>query len=140
MRLLISTPAAVVLDLDGVVHLRDEDASGAFGILPGHADFLTALPISVASWRLARGAEQHCALRSGVLTVNGGRQIEIATRQAVLGDALGQLETEVLANSWLNAPVEQRVLFATPAAERWIAATRLIGVDISHLASRAGHA
>lgn len=52
----------------------------------------------------------------------------------------GQLETEVLANSWLNAPVEQRVLFATPAAERWIAATRLIGVDISHLASRAGHA
>ena len=43
----------------------------------------------------------------------------------------GQLETEVLANSWLNAPVEQRVLFATPAAERWIAATRLIGVDIS---------
>ena len=96
MRLLISTPAAVVLDLDGVVHLRAEDASGAFGILPGHADFLTALPISVASWRLASGAEQHCALRSGVLTVNGGRQIEIATRQAVLGDDLGQLETEVL--------------------------------------------
>ncbi len=52
----------------------------------------------------------------------------------------GQLETEVLANSWLNAPVEQQVLFNLPAAERWIAATRLIGVDISHLASRAGHA
>jgi len=52
----------------------------------------------------------------------------------------GQLETEILNNSWLNAPVEQHVLFEVPAAERWIAATRLIGVDISHLASRAGHA
>ncbi|MDH4459495.1 MAG: YqgE/AlgH family protein [Nevskia sp.] len=52
----------------------------------------------------------------------------------------GQLESEILNNSWLNAPVEPHVLFDTPAAERWIAATRLIGVDISHLASRAGHA
>ncbi|MBA4285018.1 MAG: YqgE/AlgH family protein [Xanthomonadaceae bacterium] len=52
----------------------------------------------------------------------------------------GQLESEILNNSWLNAPVEQHVLFDTPAADRWIAATRLIGVDISHLASRAGHA
>jgi F-type H+-transporting ATPase subunit epsilon len=31
--------------------LRAEDASGSFGILPGHAPFLTALAISIVSWR-----------------------------------------------------------------------------------------
>ena len=32
-----------------VVYLRAEDDTGAFGILPGHTDFLTALAVSVAS-------------------------------------------------------------------------------------------
>jgi putative transcriptional regulator len=32
------------------------------------------------------------------------------------------------------------VLFGTPAPQRWLAATRLLGVDVSHLASVAGHA
>ena len=52
----------------------------------------------------------------------------------------GQLESEVLSNSWLNTPVDKAVLFELPASDRWTAATRLLGVDISHLASRAGHA
>ncbi len=47
MRLRIITPLAVVVDEDGVLALRAEDASGSFGILPGHADFLTSLAISV---------------------------------------------------------------------------------------------
>lgn len=52
----------------------------------------------------------------------------------------GQLETEILDNAWLNTPLDNTVLFRTPPPERWIAATRLLGVDVSHLASRAGHA
>ena len=52
----------------------------------------------------------------------------------------GQLESEIMSNSWLNTPVDRSVLFGTPAPERWIAATRLLGVDVSHLASVAGHA
>jgi putative transcriptional regulator len=52
----------------------------------------------------------------------------------------GQLETEILDNAWLNTPLDSAILFRTPAPERWIAATRLLGVDVSHLASRAGHA
>ena len=32
-------------------HLRAEDDTGAFGILPGHADFLTVLAVSVVTWR-----------------------------------------------------------------------------------------
>ncbi len=52
----------------------------------------------------------------------------------------GQLESEIMSNSWLNTPVDSGVLFGTPAPQRWLAATRLLGVDVSHLASVAGHA
>ena len=55
MRLRIITPLAVVVDEDGVLALRAEDATGGFGILPGHADFLTSLAISVVSWTGADG-------------------------------------------------------------------------------------
>ena len=37
MKLRITTPTAVVAEFDDVLHLRAEDASGAFGILPRHA-------------------------------------------------------------------------------------------------------
>jgi F-type H+-transporting ATPase subunit epsilon len=96
MKLRITMPTAVVADLDDVVHLRAEDASGAFGILARHADFLTVLAISVVSWRRAGAAEGYCAVRGGVLTMSGGERIAIATREAVLGDDLVQLEAEVL--------------------------------------------
>ena len=53
MRLLITTPTAVVIDEQDVVAVRAEDESGSFGILNGHADFLTALTVSVVSWHNA---------------------------------------------------------------------------------------
>ncbi|MDB5985333.1 MAG: YqgE/AlgH family protein [Nevskia sp.] len=52
----------------------------------------------------------------------------------------GQLETEILSNSWLNTPLDSQILFGLPAPQRWLAATKLLGVDVSHLSSRAGHA
>jgi len=52
----------------------------------------------------------------------------------------GQLEHEILSNSWLNTPVDTEVLFQIPPSSRWSAAARLLGVDITQLASRAGHA
>jgi hypothetical protein len=58
MRLLITTPTSVVMDDPNVIAVRGEDESGSFGILGGHADFLTALTVSVggaAAWpRVAR--------------------------------------------------------------------------------------
>ena len=80
-----------------VVYLRAEDDTGAFGILPGHTDFLTALAVSVASWRDDRGAEHHVAVRGGMLEVRDGSTIAIATPEAVPGDDLQRLEAEVLA-------------------------------------------
>ncbi len=56
------------------------------------------------------------------------------------GWSAGQLENEILANSWLNTPVDASVLFSTPARSRWQSATRLLGLDVTQLSSGAGHA
>jgi F-type H+-transporting ATPase subunit epsilon len=96
MRLLITTPAAVVVDDPAVLALRAEDESGGFGILRGHADFVTALSLSIVSWRSLDGRPQFCAVRRGILSVTGGSKIAIATREAVPGDDLDHLEQVVL--------------------------------------------
>ena len=96
MRLRIITPLAVVVDEDGVLALRAEDATGSFGILPRHADFLTSLAISVVSWESSDGTRHYCAVRRGVLSVTAGRDIAIATREAVPGDDLATLDETVL--------------------------------------------
>ena len=97
MRLLITTPTAVVVDDRDVVTVRAEDESGSFGILKGHAEFLTALTISVVSWRRSGGWQRFCAVRRGVLSVVNGDEVAIATREAIVGDNLDRLERVVLA-------------------------------------------
>jgi F-type H+-transporting ATPase subunit epsilon len=97
MRLLITIPTAVVIDDPDVVAVRAEDESGSFGILKGHADFLTVLTVSVVAWHHADGRQRYCAVRRGVLRVNAGSQVAIATREAIVGDDLDHLEQVVVA-------------------------------------------
>jgi len=97
MRLLITTPTTVVVDDPDTVAVRAADESGSFGILNGHADFLTAPTVSVVSWRRADGTQRYCAIRRGVLSVTGGKEVAIATREAIPGDDLDHLERVVLA-------------------------------------------
>lgn len=97
MRLRIVTPLSVVIDEDGVVAVRAEDATGGFGILPRHANFLTSLAISVVSWESRNGARHYCAVRRGVFSVDDGHDIFVATREAVPGDDLATLDQTVLA-------------------------------------------
>lgn len=52
----------------------------------------------------------------------------------------GQLEQEMLANSWLTVPATAEIVFDTPFAERWAKAANSIGIDISKLSPHAGHA
>jgi F-type H+-transporting ATPase subunit epsilon len=124
VRLTVATPLAIVVEADNVVHLRAEDETGAFGILAGHADFLTALTVSVASWRDDRGAEHHIALRGGVLEVRGGDTIAIASPEAAPGDDLHRLETEVLAGFRERLGAEQAA--RTDARRLYLAAIRQI--------------
>jgi F-type H+-transporting ATPase subunit epsilon len=96
MRLRIVTPLTVAVDEAGVLALRAEDASGGFGILPGHADFLTSLAISVVSWKSADATRHYCAVRRGVLSVIAGGEVAIATREAIVSDDLATLDEAVL--------------------------------------------
>ena len=52
----------------------------------------------------------------------------------------GQLEQEMLANSWLTVTATSEIVFEVPFAERWTAAAGTLGVDLSRLSSDAGHA
>lgn len=56
------------------------------------------------------------------------------------GWGAGQLEAELAQNSWLTVPADDAILFRTPLAERWLAATRGLGFDPGHLSDYAGHA
>tara|TARA_R110000868_G_scaffold243100_3_gene499017 strand:+ start:94199 stop:94609 length:411 start_codon:yes stop_codon:yes gene_type:complete len=94
MRLEIITPLSIIVD-EEIESLRAEDDSGSFGILPGHAPFLTALSISIVSWRVA-DKDRFCAVCKGVMTVSGKTNVAIATREAVTGDDLSTLDEEVL--------------------------------------------
>jgi putative transcriptional regulator len=52
----------------------------------------------------------------------------------------GQLEHEIRANAWLNAPIDARIVFDLPFEQRWLAAGRLLGVDLARISSVAGNA
>ncbi|MCW3476417.1 F0F1 ATP synthase subunit epsilon [Limobrevibacterium gyesilva] len=113
MRLLITDPTSVVADHRDVVSVRAEDESGSFGILPGHADLLTVLAVSVLAWRHADGRTGFCAVRRGVLTVLGGREVAVATRQAMPGDDLDTLEHVVAAGFRAALDAERSARVAT---------------------------
>ncbi|MDX1500151.1 MAG: YqgE/AlgH family protein [Woeseiaceae bacterium] len=52
----------------------------------------------------------------------------------------GQLENEMLANSWLSVPATTDIVFDTPFAERWTQAAQTLGVDMTKISPDAGHA
>ncbi|RJS94814.1 YqgE/AlgH family protein [Salinisphaera sp. Q1T1-3] len=56
------------------------------------------------------------------------------------GWGAGQLESEMLANSWLTTPAESRIIFSSPAERRWADAAGLLGLEAHQLSGRAGHA
>ena len=52
----------------------------------------------------------------------------------------GQLEAEMLDNTWLNVPATPEIIFDVPFEKRWQKAANALGVDLSRLAPNAGHA
>ena len=52
----------------------------------------------------------------------------------------GQLEDEIRANVWLNAPVDLSLIFDLPFESRWHAAARLLGVELSRVSPIGGNA
>lgn len=52
----------------------------------------------------------------------------------------GQLEQEIIDNSWLTTPADKEILFDTPIEQRWKKATEKLGIDLAHLSTDVGHA
>jgi F-type H+-transporting ATPase subunit epsilon len=111
VRLQVVTPLEIAVDADDVLSLKAEDPTGSFGILPHHADFVTDLAVSVITWRDRTGAERRIAVRGGVLRVEHGDFVQIATRQAVGGDTLEALGSAVLERLREEAQAEAETRF-----------------------------
>ena len=52
----------------------------------------------------------------------------------------GQLENEIMENSWLTVEATPELVFDTPIKDRWQAAANLLGVNIHTISMQAGHA
>ena len=52
----------------------------------------------------------------------------------------GQIEDEMLENTWLSCPMESSILFDTPFPLRWQTASQLLGVDVRLMSGSVGHA
>ena len=56
------------------------------------------------------------------------------------GWSAGQLEHEILENSWLTLPADSAIIFETPYQNRATAAAAGLGIDLNLLSGEAGHA
>jgi F-type H+-transporting ATPase subunit epsilon len=135
MKLSITTPFATVLQTDAVVDIRAEDSSGAFGILQGHADFLTVLTVSVLTWRDARRHEHYVAVRGGMLSVQENGAVIVTTPEAIAGEDLHSLEVDVL--SRFRRHIDEERAAHTADQRLHVAAIRQI---VRLLRSEPGHA
>ncbi|WP_413111025.1 YqgE/AlgH family protein [Thaumasiovibrio sp. DFM-14] len=72
-----------------------------------------------------------------------GTQLAPAQFMVALGYAgwdAGQLESELVENSWLTVEADPAIIFDTPINERWNKAIAQFGVNSANLSSQAGHA
>lgn len=51
----------------------------------------------------------------------------------------GQVESEILSNSWLNCPLDKELLFDMPFDQRWQGAADKLGVNLHAMSGASGH-
>jgi F-type H+-transporting ATPase subunit epsilon len=70
--------------VDGVTSFVGEDASGSFGILPGHARTMSLLTFGLARFRAGDGAWEYLAV-PGAVVYFANNELHVATRRYVRG-------------------------------------------------------
>ncbi|MDB9539611.1 F0F1 ATP synthase subunit epsilon [Anabaenopsis arnoldii] len=93
MKIKILLPTKILLE-EPATKINAEAENGAFGILPNHIDFVTALVPSILSFVTPQGQENFLAVDQGIL-VKCGNQVLISTRQAIRGNNLETLQQTV---------------------------------------------
>ena len=109
--------------------------------------------------QIDRGFVLHAPTGSWQSTMRVGNDIGLTTSKDILhaaacgegppqmlvtlgyaGWAPGQLEHELAQNAWLTVPADPHILFDLPAAQRYDAGLKLLGIDLARLSDTAGHA
>ena len=80
--------------IGGVLSFVGEDATGSFGILPGHARFMTVMGFSLARFRVREEPWRYLALPGGLVYFAGDR-LRITTRRYYRGDDFGRISQEL---------------------------------------------
>lgn len=71
--------------IEGVTSFVGEDASGSFGILPGHARLMTVLVFGLARFRTTAGDWRYLALPGALLSFSDD-ELSIGTRRFLIDD------------------------------------------------------
>lgn len=100
---------------------------------PGNREWDSTLPVS-ETLHVTTSRDVLAAMAQG----DGPAQAVIALGYA--GWDAGQLEEEVLQNAWLTVPCDDALVFDLPFDQRWHAAARLVGVELSRMSHQAGRA
>lgn len=111
---------------------------------PVHTDRGFVLHTPEGQWEssLPFSARVHLTTSRDILDAlaRGEGPVQAIVALGYAGWSAGQLEDEMAANAWLTVPADDRLLFDTPLEDRWQGACRLLGIDLLHLSSDAGHA
>lgn len=106
MQVHLRLPSSVLFD-GAATRLQAEAEDGAFGILPNHVDFVTALVPSVLLLTQPDGRERFFGVDEGLL-VKKGHVVEVAARRGVESDDLDKLRDRVV-RSFAELEDEERV-------------------------------
>jgi len=100
---------------------------------PGPQEFESTMPVS-DSLHVTTSRDVLAAMARG----NGPEHAVIALGYA--GWEAGQLDEELLQNAWLTVPCDDSLIFELPFEQRWHAAARLLGIELSRISTQAGRA
>ncbi len=112
MSVILRVPTQVLWQ-GSVVRFRARAGNGAFGVLPNHVDFVTALVPGVLEVTEQDGAEQVFGIDEGLI-VKRGPKVDICVRRAVRGTDLDSLITTVQ-TTFIEVDEEERTARAALA-------------------------
>ncbi|MEZ5403672.1 MAG: F0F1 ATP synthase subunit epsilon [Bryobacteraceae bacterium] len=81
--------------VERVASFAGEDASGSFGILPGHARMITILTFGMVRFRPVDGPWEYLAVPGGVLYMRGD-ELRLVTRRYLRGADYGNLHAALM--------------------------------------------
>lgn len=90
MKLTLSLPTETLIKRE-IAKIVAEAPNGFFCLLPRHIDFATAIVPGILSFETPDGEERLVAVDEGIL-LKQGPEVFVSTRNAIMGEALGNLE------------------------------------------------